>query len=135
MTRHRTKAPSKRQLRVGEELRHALSAVLTRGDFRDPDLVNASITVTEVRVSPDLRNATAYVMPLGGADAELVAAALQRAAHYVRGQVAREVELRYMPALSFETDESFDQAARIDRLLRDAAGRETGPAQSNDEDR
>lgn len=72
MTRRRSKAPSKRQLRVGEEIRHALAAILTRGEFRDPDLQDVSITVTEVRVSPDLRNATAYVMPLGGEDRKSV---------------------------------------------------------------
>lgn len=121
MTRRRSKAPSKRQLRVGEEIRHALAAILTRGEFRDPDLQDVSITVTEVRVSPDLRNATAYVMPLGGEDLPVVVAALQRAAHFVRGQIGREVELRYVPSLFFEADQSFDQAARVDELLREVA--------------
>jgi len=129
MTRRRSKAPSKRQLRVGEEIRHALAAVLTRGEFRDPELQNLSITVTEVRLSPDLRNATAYVMPLGGQDLSVVVAALQRAAHFVRGQIAQQVDLRYIPSLYFEADQSFDQAARVDELLREVAeDSESAPA-------
>jgi ribosome-binding factor A len=110
-------AKSARQLRVGEELRHVLAAVLERGDMRDPDLRGASITVTEVDVSPDLRNATAFVMPLGGADRERVMAALRRAAPYFRAQVAQRVELRHAPDFRFELDRSFDHAHRIGELL------------------
>lgn len=111
----RTKSP--RQLRVGEELRHVLAAVLERGDMRDPDLRGASITVTEVDVSPDLRRATAFVVPLGGADRERLMAALRRAAPYFRAQVAQRVELRNAPDFSFEFDRSFDHAHRIGELL------------------
>lgn len=111
-------APSQRQLRVGEALRHALADILARADFRDPGLQNASITVTEVRISPDLANATVYVMPLAGADAPDVIAALRRAAPYLRGSVGRSVELRHVPQLSFALDRSFDYAERIDGLLR-----------------
>lgn len=111
------RAPSQRQLRVGEELRHVLAEILGRGDVRDPDLSDATITVTEVRISPDLRNATAFVVPLGGAEVERTIAALRRAAPYLRSRIAREVQLRLVPTLSFEADTSFDYAGRIDRIL------------------
>lgn len=109
---------SQRQLRIGEAIRHALSETLTRGHLRDPELQGASITVTEVRVSPDLRNATAFVLPLGGRNGEAVVAALDRAGAYLRREVAHQVRLRYAPDLRFQLDTSFDQAARIDTLLR-----------------
>jgi len=121
MSRRGTGSPSQRQLRVGEELRHALAALLERGAVRDPGLGAASITVTEVRVSPDLRNATVYVMPLGGGDAAGALAALTRAAAYLRRLVAGAVRLRYVPALEFRADATFDEAARIDALLREPA--------------
>lgn len=126
MRKNRGKAPSKRQLRVGEELRHVLAQVLLRDALRDPALAGVSITVTEVRASPDLKNATAYVLPLGGVDADEVVAALKRAAPYLRGQVAHEVDLRYTPTLSFEADRSFEQAERIDELLRGRPGGGSG---------
>lgn len=110
------KAPTQRQLRVGEEIRHALSQIMLRAEFRDPDLVGRVITVTEVRASPDLRNATVFVLPLEG-EAEPMVAALQRASAYLRGQLARTVKLKYMPALHFVHDESFDEATRIDRIM------------------
>jgi ribosome-binding factor A len=120
MTRHGRSggAASQRQLRVGEELRHALAEVLSRGDIRDPALENVSVTVSEVRIGPDLRNATVFVLPLGGGHAGEVLAGLDRCAPYLRGQVARRVRLKYMPKLSFELDSSFDSASRIDTLLR-----------------
>ena len=110
---------SQRQYRVGEVLRHAVADVLTRGDLRDPDLHDVSITVTEVTVSPDLKNATGWIMPLGGKDAQDVEAALNRCARYIRGQVAKMVTLRHAPQWRFELDPSFDAADRIDTLLRD----------------
>ncbi len=110
--------PSQRQLRVGEVLRHALAEVLRDAHVRDPDLAEKSITVTEVRVSPDLKTATAFVMPLGGAAAESALAALKRAAPYLRGQLGSRLSLRHTPRLNFEFDSSFDQAGRIDVLLR-----------------
>jgi ribosome-binding factor A len=113
----RSREPSQRQLRVGEELRHALARVLQRGDLRDPVLQDAPVTVTEVRVSPDLRNATAYVMPLAGRDAGAVIDALTRSAGYLRGQLAHEVPLRFAPGLTFALDTSFDHANRINELL------------------
>lgn len=111
------RAPSQRQLRVGEELRHVLAEILGRGDVRDPDLSDVTITVTEVRISPDLRNATAFVVPLGGVEVERTIAALRRAAPYLRSRIARAVQLRLVPTLSFEADTSFDYAGRIDRIL------------------
>jgi ribosome-binding factor A len=111
------KAPSQRQLRVGEELRHVLAQVLGRGELRDPALVDRTITVTEVRVSPDLKNATAFVVPLGGAHADEVLKALKKSAHFLRGQVSHEINLRYAPNLFFELDRTFDQAQRIDEIL------------------
>lgn len=108
---------SQRQLRVGEELRHALSAILARHEAADPVLQEAVITVTEVRVSPDLRNATAFVMPLGGAHVPEVMSALARSASFLRGLLAKAVPLRYAPMIHFELDTSFEHASRIDALL------------------
>ncbi len=110
---------SQRQLRVGEQLRQAISEVLLRGDLRDPALVGASVTVSEVRASPDLRRATAYVMPLGGGGIETVVEALNRAAPYLRRQIARVVQLKYAPLIDFQADTSFDYAGRIDQVLHD----------------
>jgi ribosome-binding factor A len=107
---------SQRQLRVGEEIRHALADILRRGELRDPALHDANVTVTEVRISPDLKNATAFVLPLGGGHPELVPA-LNRASAFLRTQVAHEVRLPHAPRLSFQLDASFDYAANIDRLL------------------
>lgn len=115
------KPRSPRQLRVGEELRHALAQVLERGESRDPDLQGVSVTVTEVDASPDLRNAIAYIVPLGGRDAERVLAAMRRAAPFFRTRLASAVELRHAPELRFELDRSFDTADRIGALLRSAA--------------
>lgn len=109
--------PSQRQLRVGEELRHVLAELLRRGDFHDPALQALNVTVTEVRISPDLRNATAFVTPLGGGNSAEAVATLRHAAPYLRGQVAQALRLRYAPALSFEADQSFDHASRIETLL------------------
>jgi ribosome-binding factor A len=106
-----------RQLRVGEELRHALAAIFGRHDFRDPVLQSANITVTEVRISPDLKNATAFVMPLAGEQSPEILAALRRGAAFIRTLVAREVPLRYMPNIAFQLDTSFEHASRIDTLL------------------
>lgn len=111
------KPPSQRQLRAGELVRHALMDILSREEFNDPDLQGKSITVTEVRVSPDLKHATAFCAPLGGKEQDSTTAALNRAAGFLRGRLAREVELRYTPILRFVSDESYDEARRIDQLL------------------
>ncbi len=110
-------ARSQRQLRVGEELRHALAQVLARGELRDPHLVDVSLTVTEVRVSPDLKNAAAFVVPLGGGELEPIVAALNHASSFLRSQLAHEVQLRFTPRLSFQADHSFDEAAHINEIL------------------
>ncbi len=112
---------SQRQLRVGEELRHALAQLLRPGELRDPALFDANITVTEVQVSPDLRNATAFVMPLGGANAADIVAALRRSAPYLKGRIARLVQLRRVPSLSFALDSAFDSADRISAILHNEA--------------
>ena len=114
------KAPSQRQLRVGEELRHAIAWILERGELRDPAIANTPVTVTEVRVSPDLKNATCFVTPLGGGDPEAVTAvveALTRARKFLRHEVVRQVNLKFAPQLHFEHDSSFDNAGHIDELL------------------
>ena len=121
MGKGRGSAPSQRQLRVGEELRHVLAAIIARGNIRDPELANLSITVTEVRVSPNLRDATVMVVPLGGADMDRVVTALQRAAPYLRREVGSDIALRNTPALTFVPDRTFDAASRIDDLLRGTA--------------
>jgi ribosome-binding factor A len=128
---------SQRQLRVGEELRHALARILRDGECRDPALENASITVTEVRMSPDLRNATVFVMPLAGTNATDVVAGLERSATFLKGLVAREVRLRNTPSLVFALDDTFDRAERISALLtRPEVARDLQPqaAENSDND-
>ena len=112
------RAPGQRQLRVGEELRHILAELFERGDMRDPDLRDASITVTAVDVSPDLRNATAFVMPLGGQDEARLLAAMRRAAPRFRARVSERAGLRYAPEIRFEIDKTFEEADKIGALLR-----------------
>jgi ribosome-binding factor A len=108
---------SQRQLRVAEELRHALAKIFQQGECRDPALRDTSIAVTEVRMSPDLRNATAFVAPLGGENATEIVAGLKRSSAFLRRLVAREVPLRYAPHLVFALDGAFAQADRIASLL------------------
>ena len=114
----RQNSSKQRQLRIGELLRHALSDILTRGDLRDPDLAGCSITILEIRVTPDLRTATAYVSLLGGGDMQRVISGLNRAAPYLNGRVARSVRLRNTPRFYFLADPSFEKASRIEALLR-----------------
>ena len=110
---------SQRQLRVGEELRHVLAQIVLRDELSDPDLRGLPITVTEVRVSPDLSNATVFVTQLGGGDSEKILSALARATPFLRKKIANRVHLRRVPNLSFEHDSSFDYAGRIDNILQD----------------
>lgn len=112
------KTPTQRQLRVSEEIRHVLSALFFRGEFRDPDLADAKITVTEVRISPDLKNATAFVARLGRSDIDALLPALKRAAPYFRVQLAHEMRLRVAPQVSFQPDTTLDYAMHVDSLLR-----------------
>ena len=111
------KAPSLRLLRVSENVRHAISTIIARGDVHDPDLNGVSVTVSEVRVSPDLRHAAVYIMPLGGVDQEKVIGAFNKASGYIRGQLAKRVRMKYLPRLDFRIDESFDEASHINTLL------------------
>ena len=113
-----TTGPSQRQQRVAELVRHALAEVLSRGDLQDDVLTKNVITIPEVRMSPDLKLATAYVMPLGGKDEAAVIKALDKNKKVLRQEVARRVNLKFAPDLRFLRDESFDEAARIDALLR-----------------
>lgn len=108
---------SQRQLRVGEEMRHALAHLFQRGALRDPALQDLNLTVTEVRVSPDLKHATAFVMPLGGHNASEAIAGLRRGAAYLRMELARAVKLRVAPTIAFELDASFDHASKVGALL------------------
>ena len=118
-THHRdTKGPSQRQLRVGEVVRHTLSELFTRGDVHDPVIQKHLITVPEVRMSADLRLATIYVMPLGGRDIEEVLAALNRNKRFLRGEIAHRVNLKFAPEIQFRADERFEEAERIEKLLR-----------------
>ncbi len=128
------RAPSQRQLRVAEEIRHVLAGVFLRGDIHDPDLAGISVTVTEVRVSPDLKNATAFVTRLGRSDIDALLPALKRAAPFLRGQVAHALRLRAVPTLSFQADGSIDYAMHVDELLRapDVARDLAGPTTPED---
>ena len=122
MPRHHKKdsAPggSQRQLRVGETVRHAVADILAHARVHDADLEGHIITVPEVRMSPDLKLATVYVMPLGGRDTDVVIAALERHKKYLRGEIAHRVNLKFSPDIRFRVDERFDEAERIEKLLR-----------------
>ena len=139
MPRHHQKkgsAPggSQRQLRVGELVRHALADILAHGSVHDADLEGHIITVPEVRMSPDLKLATIYVMPLGGRDTELVISALDRNKKYLRGEIAHRVNLKFAPDIRFHADERFDEAERIEKLLRTpAVQRDLAPGQDDKE--
>lgn len=127
------KAPSQRQLRVGELVRHALAEILQRGGVHDPALEAMVVTVPEVRMTPDLRLATAYVMPLGGKGSDELLAALERNKKYLRGEVAHRVKnLRYSPDLRFRLDTSFAEGERVDALLRSPAVRRDIEADADD---
>ncbi|WP_374654423.1 30S ribosome-binding factor RbfA [Dongia sp.] len=121
MPRKKTITPKagQRQLRIAEEIRHALSGIIADNSLSDPDLAGRMITVTVVKISPDLRNATIFIAPFGGGDAEAIVRALNRAAGYFRGEVAREVDMRVSPQLRFKIDDSFEEASRIEALLHD----------------
>ena len=138
MPRHHQKkssAPggSQRQLRVGELVRHAVADILAQGSVHDPDLEGHIITVPEVRMSPDLKLATIYVMPLGGRDTELVLTALDRNKKYLRGEIAHRVNLKFAPEIRFRADERFDEAERIEKILRTPEVRRDIEANRDDE--
>lgn len=114
------RASSHRQLRVGEEIRHILAEVLMRGDFPDLELSKYSVTVTQVQVSPDLHNASVFIMPLGGDEKETVLALLRKNAPYVRHVLSQKLKVRHVPILTFLLDHSFDHAEKMDNLIRRA---------------
>jgi ribosome-binding factor A len=119
--RHSTPAmqgPSQRQLRVGEMLRHALAQILVRGEIRDPDLEGVSVTVTQVKPSPDMRHATVFVEPLGGKNAKQIVAALNRHKAFLRGEMGHMIDLKFTPDLRFIEDESFAEAQKIEDILK-----------------
>ncbi len=113
-----SRGPSQRQLRVGELLRHALSDILRVNEIRDPELIGVSVTVTEVKPSPDMRHATVFVEPLGGQNAQTVIGALNRHRGFLRGELGHAIELKFTPELRFVEDTSFAEAERIERLLQ-----------------
>ncbi|MBS0333702.1 MAG: 30S ribosome-binding factor RbfA [Proteobacteria bacterium] len=122
MKRHTPSAPSgptQRQLRAGELTRHALVDVLREEDINDEALKGVSVTVTEVRMSPDLRHATVFVEPLGGEHAGEVVAGLNRHAKFLRGRLGHRIDMKFTPDLKFIHDESFDEATRMNRLFED----------------
>ena len=139
MPRHHQKkssAPggSQRQLRVGELVRHAVADILAHGSVHDADLEGHIITVPEVRMSPDLKLATIYVMPLGGHDIEIVLAALERNKKFLRGEIAHRVNLKFAPDIRFHADERFAEAERIEKLLRTpAVQRDLAPEKGEEE--
>ena len=117
MAKQRPKAPGQRQLRVGEELRHVLAGIFEREAFRDPALRDVSLTVTEVRPSPDLRHARVYIVPLGGGDMPAILEGLKRVKPFLRREVAARVQIKFIPDLIFAADTTFDEAEHISRLL------------------
>src|SRR5689334_7504564 len=130
---HSPSGPSQRQLRVGELIRHALAEMLSRGEIHDPIIEGHMITVTEVRMTADLRLATVYVMPLGGKDEKEVVAALERNKRFLRGEIAHRVNLKFAPEIRFRADERFDEAERIEKILRTPEVRRDLKATDEDE--
>jgi ribosome-binding factor A len=140
MARHKERhrehqsGPSQRALRAGELIRHALADVLSRGEVHDPVIQTHLITVPEVRMTADLRLATVYVMPLGGHDTEDVLAALDRNKRFLRGEVAHRVDMKFVPELRFRIDDRFDEAERIEKLLRTPAVKRDLDQRSGDDE-
>jgi len=137
MSRQRTNRSSspggsQRQLRVGELVRHKLAEMLARGEIHDPVIAGAVITIPEVRMSPDLRTATVYVMPLGGKDVKPVLLALERNRRFIRGEIAQAVNLKFAPDIRFREDDTFDEALRIEQLLASPKVRQDVEGSSGD---
>lgn len=119
MSKFTSRGPSQRQLRVGEQVRHALAELIGRGEIRDDVLENTVVSISEVAMSPDLKIATAYVSPMGTSDGEAVVKALAKNARFIRGRLTPALrQMKYMPEFRFRVDTSFDNFERIDRLLR-----------------
>ena len=131
--RHRPSGPTQRMLRVGELVRHALAGLFARGEIEDEALSGVTITVPEVRMSPDLKLASAYVMPLGGERAAEIVAALNRHQRFIRGRVAPEIDLKFAPEIRFFVDDTFEQFGKIDALLKsDRVQRDLHPDEDDD---
>lgn len=126
--------PSQRQLRVGEALRHAIAQILRRNEIRDPDLEGVSVTITQVKPSPDMRYATVYCEPLGGLKAKEVIAALNRHKGFIRGAMGHLIETKFTPELRFIEDDSFAQAQKIETILKSPQVQRDLTAQADDED-
>lgn len=127
--------PSQRQLRVGEALRHALAEILNRNEIRDPELDGVSVTVTQVKPSPDMRYATVYCEPLGGQNAKEIVAALNRHKGFLRGEMGHRITMKFTPELRFIEDESFAEALKIDTILRsDRVSRDIAATHDEDDD-
>jgi ribosome-binding factor A len=132
--KHSAPGGSQRQLRVGETIRHAVAEILVHARVHDADLEGHVVTVPEVRMSPDLKLATIYVMPLGGRDTDIVIAALERNKKFLRGEVARRVNLKFAPDIRFRIDDRFDEADRIEKLLKTpAVQRDLAPDSDKDQ--
>lgn len=129
---HKPKGPSQRMLRVGELVRHALANFLARDEIIDPVIEKVTITVPEVRMTPDLKIASAYIMPLGGSGAEEIVEALNRHVRFIRGRVVPQLNMKYAPVIRFFVDDTFDEASRIDSLLR--SDRVARDLEADDED-
>lgn len=130
------KPPGQRQLRVGEQLRHVIVEILREGKLRDPILAQSHmITVTAVNIGPDLKHATAYVMPLGGKNTKEIIEALNHASGYFRTEISHRVDLRYVPKVTFKEDTSFEEADHIERLLRqERVQRDVNASRSSEDD-
>ncbi|NBX67014.1 MAG: 30S ribosome-binding factor RbfA [Proteobacteria bacterium] len=122
--KHKSKQPKgQRQLKVGEELRHVISTTLQRGGFDDPALIDSGlITVTEARIAPDLKNATVFVMPLGGYNLKAIVEALNDQSFYFQREIARQMKMKFTPRLTFKADESFGEAVKIERIIKQIHG-------------
>ena len=129
--------PTQRQLRVGEALRHALADILRRGDIRDPDLAGVSVTITQVKPSPDMRYATVFCEPLGGQNVKAVVAALNKHKGYLRGEMGRLITMKFTPELRFVEDESFAEAQKIETILKSSRVQQdlAAPDEDGEEDR
>ena len=128
-----SQGPSQRQLRVGEMLRHALADVLRENDIRDPDLGGVSVTITQVKPSPDMRYATVYCEPLGGLNAKAIVAALNRHKGFLRGEMGHRIAMKFTPDLRFVEDESFAEAQKIETILKSEAVQRDLTAQHDDD--
>src|SRR5690242_7813347 len=115
---HNNTGPTQRQLRVGEMLRHSLAEILRRGEIRDPDLVGVSVTITQVKPSPDMRHATVFCEPLGGKNAKQVIVALNKHKGFLRGELGHTITMKFTPDLRFVEDESFAEAEKIETILK-----------------